>query len=221
MRKFFRSIHWGDKVIDILVVVLGITIAFGLNNWRENRQNAKLEQQYLKNMKEDLVKDTVRLVEIKEEMTGVFTRINRMLELSPNKDNADSIPKYLGALNYDFFIFFPEDYTYQTLQQSGDIAIIQNDSIRQVISHLYDNYELIELLREVAYDYQFNLILPLVANYDSRRNKIIDPFIYTTPAFDNAVGYYRSALRNYRGLINDSLEKHRILQRLINEELDE
>lgn len=200
---------------------MGITIAFGLNNWRENRQNAKLEQQYLKNLKEDLVKDTVVLVEIEEEMKEVFPQINRMLELSPDVANADSIPKYTGILDIGIYLFYPEDYTYKTLQQSGDIRLIESDTIRQVLSQLYDNYELIELLRQAAYDYQFELIMPIFANYDLRRNRIIDRTFYANPTFDGAIVMYRNSLLAYQRLVEDSLEKHRTLQQLINEELDE
>ncbi|MEM6841472.1 MAG: DUF6090 family protein [Bacteroidota bacterium] len=222
MRRFLSSIQWSDKLIDILVVVLGITIAFGLNNWRENRQNAKLEQRYLKNLKEDLAKDTVRLVDIKEDLEGTSSAIERIKRISPKIENADSVASYLnGVFSLDYFIFFPEDYTYETLQQSGDISIIQSDSIRQVLSQLYDNYEFMRLIYEYAFESLFDKMLLYTNNLSARTKKIDDPTIYQSTHFDNLINEYGNQLANVGYLIDNSLEKHQILQELISEELNE
>ena len=41
----FSNVHWSDKLVDVLVVVLGITIAFGLNHWQSARKNKAYEYQ--------------------------------------------------------------------------------------------------------------------------------------------------------------------------------
>lgn len=66
MRKFFTSVHWGDKLVDIFVVVFSITVAFWLNNWREDRSNARQERAYLINLSEDLAKDSTNLEKLRK-----------------------------------------------------------------------------------------------------------------------------------------------------------
>ncbi|MEM8969626.1 MAG: DUF6090 family protein [Bacteroidota bacterium] len=221
MRRFLGNVHWGDKLIDILVVVLGITIAFGLNNWRENRQNAKLEQRYLKNLKEDLVKDTLQMINIKRDLRGTSFAVACIKRISPEIENADSVAIYLDdVFSLNYFIFFPEDYTYETLQQSGDISIIQSDSIRQVLSQLYDNYEYMRLLYEYALNTLSDEISPYVDNLSARTSQVEDPTMYQSTHFDNLVNEYGRQLAGVEFLVESSLEKHRILQHLISKELN-
>lgn len=222
MLKFFKSVHWGDKLVDVFVVVFSITIAFWLNNWREDRNNARQERAYLINLSEDLAKDSTLLTEKKEEMKNVFHDIERILRIAPDRNKADSVSTYYNAtFTYNFFVFYPEDYTYKTLQQSGDIGLIKSDSIRQIMSHLYDNYQIIDLLKEAVYDFQLNDLTPYNNNYDSRREKVIDPALYQTLQFDGVVLQQRSYCNSYISFINDSMEKHRTLQQLIQKELEE
>jgi len=149
--SLFSNVHWSDKLVDVLVVVLGITIAFWLNNWQEERKNAASEQKYLAALQTDLAKDTVQLLEITEHTDTILYSIEKMLRLAEKPVYADSVADYLSLLYYyNVFIFFPEDYTYKSLQQSGDIGLIQSDSILYVLSDLYDAYEYLNLLNEYA-----------------------------------------------------------------------
>jgi hypothetical protein len=155
-------------------------------------------------------------------MQDVFHDIERIMKISPYSNMADSVSTYLtNSFTYDYFVFYPEDYTYMTLQQSGDIGLIKSDSIRQTLSHLYDNYELIDLLKVAAYDLQLNDISKYHYNYDKRREKVVDPTLFQTVDFDHVVLQQRSYYRAYFSIINDSMDKHCTLQKLIREELEE
>ena len=52
---------WWDKISDILIVVVGILIALGLDSWYDDRKEAKLEQQYLSTFLEDISADIENL----------------------------------------------------------------------------------------------------------------------------------------------------------------
>lgn len=222
MLKFLKSVHWADKLVDVFVVVLSISIAFWLNNWRENSSNYSKEKKYLLNLSEDLAKDSANLAYIKDEMKDVFHDIERILHISPHEHMADSVSTYLiKSFTYDYFVFYPEDYTYKTLQQSGDIGLIKSDSIRQTLSHLYDNYEVINLLKNAVYDFQQEDVNKYFNNYDRRREKVIDPALFQTTNFDHMILDQRAYYNKYLEIIHDALEKHSSLQNLIREELEE
>jgi hypothetical protein len=80
--RLFNNVHWSDKLINVLVVVLDITIAFWLNNWQETRKNKASEQRYLVALQTDLSKDTVSLLAITEDMDTILYSIERMLILA-------------------------------------------------------------------------------------------------------------------------------------------
>ncbi len=222
MRRFLSNIHWGDKLIDILVVVLGITIAFALNNWRENRQNAKLEQQYLRNLKEDLVKDSVGLDYSISHADEIFFSIERIQRLAGQSSNADSIYVYLGAIGDDnLLIFKPEDYSYSTMQQTGNITLIETDSIRRNLSQLYDTYELLEMQTDFAFKYQFDRLFTYYYNYDFQSQTTVDDQMYLTSNFRNTIRFYSSNLKERRRLMREALLKIRSLLHSIDHELDE
>ena len=82
------SIGWKSKFIDLLIVIIGITIAFQLNNFNEsNKSNAK-ESDYLKSFK----------IENKRNMENM----SKGLELSKiNKKRIDSLKQLLQTKNYE------------------------------------------------------------------------------------------------------------------------
>lgn len=107
------------------------------------------------------------------------------------------------------------------MQQSGDIGLIQNDSLLLVLSDLYDYYEYINVMNELAYEYQLRNLMSYFDNYDLRREKVFSRKAYNTHIFDAHLIRYRGNLSIRQKWINDALERHRILQRLIREELHE
>jgi len=52
-----------------------------------------------------------------------------------------------------------------------------------------------------------------------RQEKVTNPELYNDPIFDSNLLRYRVNVQNRGRLINDVLERHRTLQRLIREEL--
>ena len=49
---------------EIILVVIGILIALGINNWNQERKNTSLRKSYLENLKVDLKKDIENLEQL-------------------------------------------------------------------------------------------------------------------------------------------------------------
>lgn len=59
-----QSIHWRDKagiLVDILVVIIGILIAFQIDRWGEDWRDAQLGREYLLRNKEGLQMEPGRM----------------------------------------------------------------------------------------------------------------------------------------------------------------
>ena len=51
------KIDWKYGLGEIFIVIIGITLAFWLNNWADNLSSKKLRDQYLESLKLDLVEE--------------------------------------------------------------------------------------------------------------------------------------------------------------------
>jgi len=56
-----QKINWRYALDELLIVIIGISIAFGLNSWTQDRKDKKLASTYLKNIASDLQRDIAQL----------------------------------------------------------------------------------------------------------------------------------------------------------------
>ena len=63
---------WGEYVIEIVVITLGIFGAFILNNWNENRKEKQYEKSILLALKEDFLEN-------QKELEKTLGRQNRVI----------------------------------------------------------------------------------------------------------------------------------------------
>lgn len=53
--SFRLASRWPENLIEIIVVIIGITISFVLNSKKEESERVSLEQVYLKNLHSDIL----------------------------------------------------------------------------------------------------------------------------------------------------------------------
>lgn len=51
------KINWTDHIVNLFVVILGISIVFWLNSWAESNRAEKLEDQYPEGIIKDIEHD--------------------------------------------------------------------------------------------------------------------------------------------------------------------
>ena len=61
-----KKINWQYALGEVIIVSIGITIAFALNNWKEARNNQKIKQQYLSSLKTDIQKEIKQLESLQQ-----------------------------------------------------------------------------------------------------------------------------------------------------------
>lgn len=86
MKKILVNIQWADKLIDLLVVIVGITIAFSLNNWNNNRRDNKLKTTYLSSLHNDLKKDSANLASAHSEILKEQNLLDTLFYLVSQED---------------------------------------------------------------------------------------------------------------------------------------
>lgn len=143
---FFKKINWRYSLGEILIVILGITIAFNLNSWGENRNSKKEKIKYLLNLKKNLEADTLSLdsniLLLQQRITDITT-IRKYIRV-PNLRMDTILPKFYNLSSS--IAYRPRNIIYQTLINSGDFKLIDNFELKTLIQeHYLNNEEVLEI----------------------------------------------------------------------------
>lgn len=153
MIKFFRQIrqnllmenktgkYFKYAIGEIILVVIGILIALQINNWNQNRISKQLESQYYKRLLEDVREEKVMLQATLNYTNQVIGHANNAIAVFENSPEANPNPVdnlidiYQASQLQD-----PNSAasTYQELIASGQINLIQNDSLKTALIRYYE-----------------------------------------------------------------------------------
>lgn len=124
---------------DTLVVIFGVLIAFVLNDWNENRIMRDMEYKLLTDVRNNLISSRTNLenniVYNKKTINGyekILKYIKEDLPYSKSLDTAFSYFSYWADPQFTYT-------AYETLKQKG-LDIVQNDSLKLLITKIYEEY---------------------------------------------------------------------------------
>ena len=190
MIKFFRKIRQTmikeNKVSkyvlyaigEIILVVIGILIALQINNNNEIRKAREKELHYLSNIKSDL---NLNIKEIESYIITRSTQIesaNKAIEYFEGKPltNLDDFNKDIVNI-YTWRKFYQINNTFQELTNSGNLALISNDSIKNTLLNLESLYKKLKYEEEhFRYDAEILLYEPSYKVLDL--NPIVKKYTY-------------------------------------------
>ena len=167
MIKFFRKIrqnllmenktgkYFKYAIGEIVLVVIGILIALSINNWNDQRKERAKELHYLQNIKTDLQLNKAELnkfLATRKNLIGNAQKIIAHFEGKPVTD--------LAAFNqlcipiFAWKRYYQNNNTFQELLNSGNLALITNDSIKTTLLNMEMEYK--KLKSEEAH-YRFDM----------------------------------------------------------------
>ena len=209
MIKFFRKIRQNllsenkfakylfYAVGEIILVVIGILIALGINNWNINRLERKTEKNILLDLnvefKENL-KDAQRVY------NGNLEIVSAVNKIQENLDNNKLTSKSLDSLIFfvfDWFDYTPRPGASDNLINSGNLNLVQNHELRKLLTLWSGVEDELDDDEQLAIQYSQNIIIPFLAlNYPLSN---LEPFDYTLEfynrtdinfkVYDNAIEY--------------------------------
>ena len=140
MPKTIASATVLDKLLDVVVVIVGITIAFQVDRWKESSDRASREESYLRGMMIDLDRDINEYRDNIKDLKRHRQLINRSLvRLSKDEDISDSLGfTVLSMLRPK--TFEGHNNTYETLTSTDGIGILRTDSVRDLAIEHYRLY---------------------------------------------------------------------------------
>jgi hypothetical protein len=195
-----------NLLLEVLMIVIGINVALWFEGWFQDLQDFEIEEHYIEDLRDDLRTDienldlVIKSGEAKSQRTVKFIELlPRLAELSP-EEQAQAI--YTPS-NYLFFT--PSDFTYRSMQESGDFRLLRNTEIKKSILRLDRRHKEIALLQKNFLQALDDSYIPLMMNrFDIATMQVTDPtllqdqtfknfFVYTKQDTDMMVAVYRLA----------------------------
>ncbi len=144
LAKALRRQDWQSVVVEILVVVVGILFALQVDTWNESRKDRNLEQVYLQRLGADLQGDIDGFKNLRRIFQEKFAFLEEFSSgITP--EHIESDPRlWLERLRYSLYVSLPSvrSATFDELAGSGQLAIIQDLTLRSSLAEYYAEYSL-------------------------------------------------------------------------------
>ncbi len=144
MKKIIKTLKrkWAEYLLEIIVIVIGILIAFALNNWNEERKTKNLEKAYLVSFLDDLKADKFYYksqMAAVDTLLGGYSKFIEELYLPQNsREEFLKLMKYIdfppGELNIN-------NATYDEIVNASQLNIFTNSEVKNGIINLYRNID--------------------------------------------------------------------------------
>lgn len=210
--------YLGYALGEIVLVVIGILIALGINNWSEDRKERELEMEILVQISENLKKDKAALSEIIANANQAVYASEKILELHHSNQSSDSLKYWLGNI-VQFDRFLPLTNAYEVLKSKG-LDLVSNKELRFKLGTYYDDQakiitnanedlkmsfedDWLPIMRTGVVDFEFKkyLIFPdEVAFVTSDKTRNI--MVLNRSNYDGSIGYMNSGLELIDSILN-------------------
>lgn len=200
-----KNIDWTNHFIELIVVFIGITLAFMLNNWRESYKNQQLEKKYLIGFHDDIVHDYTQLDTIINANERKLCRANQVIKILKNGNlQTDSAMVFIGDM-VQIHLFFPKVNTYESIKNSGNLNIITDYKLKETLIKYYQSFEGKKLQEDYYKLYINEYVIPFVyENMDFLNQEIINKKSINNYEFNNLIlGYYQLLVQlidNYKNI---------------------
>lgn len=154
MRKNIAQHEWRAVAVDLVVVIVGILLAFQIERWGDDLRGQGLEQDYLLRLKQDM---EAEIVIMDQAFRFAESRIQdaKFLDRAINnpsivRESPDVLPQALETVTWRSY---PQIYAFVfgELQSSGNLALIRSESLRR---NLTNHYTTLQHYSQVGLDLQ-------------------------------------------------------------------
>lgn len=192
---------------EIVLVVIGILIALTINNNNEIRKQRVLELHYLSNIKTDLILNIKHLDNYIHTRETAINSANEIIAHYEGKPIKDLKAFSIHTVNiYTWRKFFQINNTFQELMNSGNLALISNDSIKDILLNMESLYKVMkDGEAHFRYDSEILLYEPSYKMMDM--NPIVQNYMYN--ASKGAVGENRElSKKEFQNMLKDTQQKN-------------
>jgi hypothetical protein len=218
MKRFsnFNSskINFTKLFLELLVVFLGVTGGFLLQNYKEIRADRDLENKYLEGIYTDTKENIKQLKESIAEDSLWLEQNNYAIPLivkdSLTYDSAKTLIVHMAF----FSEFNAQTNTYTNIANSGNLNIIEDFELRQSIVDCYNNFENYKILELYFQEHNGNNFIPyLISDYNMFTKELISKESHKQNDFINIFAIHYSLTQQRLNAYRDLLEENIALEK--------
>ena len=207
---------WKSKLIDLLIVIIGITIAFQLNNFNESNKSNVQERDYLKSFYEENRDNELALSSALEFALKTKNDIDTLKQVLLSKNYEDDRIKNLSASMMALSDFHPSLVTMENITESGEFKLISDLEYREKLIDTYNSYQTTSQLESILSDYVNEYVTPFFfrnirfSDFTSLHDNFKE-----SPEFENIVIGYDALLTQKLKGYEENLKKLKELNQLL------
>ena len=211
---------WKSYFVELLIVIIGVSIAFWLSQIAEEKREDVVRTSYLNDIQSDL-KDDLKSLDNAIEFNA--KKIDRTYEVVTLFSDADDnriviVGHSMEILSYGFFS--PKNFTYKSMIASGDFKLIKDNEIKRELVKLHSRYQDIDNLQINFLQAMDDSFIPLVMqNIDMTTGKSVNPNFHKDLSVKNFFIFTVNDLSHHVSSYNDAKKSILKLDSLINEKL--
>jgi hypothetical protein len=130
---------WPAYLIEVLVIILGISITLALEEWRDANKERRTELIYLGNLASDISQDIHALRYADSASLTIIHQGNELLTEFYGKENDSMHSRFrtdlMGILERPRFI--PHDATFSDLKSSGNMRLLEDLQLKNLLFAYY------------------------------------------------------------------------------------
>jgi len=194
--------------LELIVIVLGISVSFWVNNWNESTKQTHLEAKFIKSVKEDLKQDKEFIIQVinglEPKIKVYHTLINEMDNLYyGDRTSLDSLFKIYSISQRTFYPIFG---SYKSAVSGNQITVFNNKELIQKIIKLYNSrYDRLQDNGRIA-DERWDFFTKKYSG-QLRLSRFTDMDIKQRSEFLNDMHYHIAQMRFYNSQLKSTLNE--------------
>jgi hypothetical protein len=140
--------RWPEYLVEIIVVIIGITISFAISKYQEDSRNRKLAHVYLEDLKEDIKSDIQSLDIVIQKTDSVIRSGQSLLNQSDaakisltKKDLVNLVRAIIARPN-----FISKNATFSSLKTSANFQLIEDIQLKTLLFEYDQDYQTIKAM---------------------------------------------------------------------------
>jgi len=205
---------------EIVLVVIGILIALQINNWNDERQLRKEELKYYKNIKRQLIEDTSIIQGNKDFNQRYYEQYQFALEQIAAEDSSNLDSLGIIAINLlEYSDVHKESNIYQSLVNSGEIKLLNNQGIVDMLQRLEETYIYINRIEDSHFDIIKGIYPELAKMIRFSQMKIIKVDQIFEYEFENHFVIVCEIMKEKDEIYDEALDEINVILEMIDNEL--
>ncbi len=219
----------GRYLIEIVIIIIGITLSFALNEWNQKKSEKEEYFEYLENLKQDIKIDSVQMVNDYKSYISISKGAGLILRYD-DRNRKDSLLNFAMAVDglSNFIEFLPNNNTFQVLSSTGGFNVFENKDLVKEIVQLYKyDYAFIQMMGKEAHKERRDMLEPyLLKNivYEDRETfpeiKTDIQALINDRLFRNLCYGYGNSSWSAANAYKRAIKRLRIVDQMIDEELE-